>query len=134
DQIRDLFPHVEQVFLLERYIYTPEGTPLGAVAVLGITSLPPNHADPAALAAYLRGHWSVETMPWLRDVILGEGDSTATHACQAMAAIRNLIIGICSLRGIRNLARQLRANHRDPYQLPPLLLGLMKPNPHPTTT
>jgi hypothetical protein len=40
-QIRHLFPHVEQAFLLERYIYTPDGTLLGAVAVLGITSLTP---------------------------------------------------------------------------------------------
>jgi predicted transposase YbfD/YdcC len=130
EQIRALFPHVEQVFLLERYIYTPDGTPLGAVAVLGITSLPTDHADAAAIAAYVRGHWSVESLHWIRDVVLGEDNSTVTRAYQAMAAIRNLIISICSLRGIRNLARQLRACHRDPYRLPLLLMGLMKPNPH----
>src|SRR5262249_47513344 len=79
--IRDLFPHVEQAFLLDRSVYPPEATPLAAVAVLGITSLPPDHADPTALAAYVRGHWSVEAMHWLRDVVLGEDDSTATHAC-----------------------------------------------------
>src|SRR5215470_17838301 len=134
DHIRTLFPHVEQVFLLERYTYTLEGTPLGAVAVLGITSLPPDHADPAAIAAYIRGHWSIESLHWIRDVVLGEDNSTVKGAYQAMAAIRNLIIGICSLRGIRNLARQLRACHRDPYRLPPLLIGLAKPNPnHPAT-
>ncbi|HET8682722.1 MAG TPA: ISAs1 family transposase [Micromonosporaceae bacterium] len=128
--IRGLFPHVEQAFLLERYVYTPDGTPLGAVAVLGITSLPTNHADAAAIATYVRGHWSAESLHWLRDVTLGEDDSPIKSAYQAMAALRNLIIGICSLNGIRNLARQLRTNHRDPYRLPLLLLGLMKPNPH----
>jgi predicted transposase YbfD/YdcC len=134
DHIRSLFPHIEQVFLLERYNYTLDGTPLGAVAVLGITSLPADHADPAALAAYVRGHWSIESLHWIRDVVLGEDNSTIKGAYQAMAAIRNLIIGICTLRGVRNLARQLRACHRDPYRLPPLLIGLMKPNPnHPAT-
>jgi len=130
DHLRSLFPHIEQVFLLERYSYTLDGTPLGAVAVLGITSLPADQADAAAIAAYVRGHWSVESLHWIRDVVLGEDASTVKGAYQAMTAIRNLIIGICSLRGIRNLARQLRACHRDPYRLPLLLIGLMKPNPH----
>jgi predicted transposase YbfD/YdcC len=130
DPIRGLFPHVEQAFLLERYIYDLDGTLLGAVAVLGITSLPADQADGAAIAAYLRGHWSVESLHWLRDVTFGEDHSTVNGAYQAMAAIRNLVIGVCSLRGIRNLARQLRACHRDPYRLPLLLMGLMKPNPH----
>jgi predicted transposase YbfD/YdcC len=130
DHIRGLFPHVEQAFLLERYIYDLNGNLLGAVAVLGITSLPPGQADAAAIAAYVRGHWSVESLHWIRDAVLGEDNSPIKGAYQAMAAIRNLIIGICSLRGIRNLASQLRACHRDPYRLPLLLLGLMKPNPH----
>jgi predicted transposase YbfD/YdcC len=131
DRIRDLFPHVEQVFLLERYVYTPDGTLLGAVAVLGITSLTADQADPAAIAAYIRGHWSVESLHWLRDVVLGEDNSTVKRAYQAMAALRNLIISICALRGIRKLAPQLRAARRDPYRLPLLLLGLAKPNPNP---
>jgi predicted transposase YbfD/YdcC len=130
EPIRCLFPHVEQVFLLERYTYTLDGTPLGAVAVLGITSLPTHHADPTAIAAYVRGHWSVEVLHWIRDTILGEDNSHIKSAYQAMAAIRNLIISICNLRGIDNIARQLRACHRDPYRLPPLLMGLTKPNPH----
>src|SRR5215470_9787896 len=131
DHIRSLFPHVEQVFLLERYSYTLDGTPLGAVAVLGITSLPADQADLAAIAAYVRGHWSIESLHWLRDVVLGEDASTVKHAYQAMAALRNLIISVCALHGIRRLAQQLRANHRDPYRLPLLLLGLAKPNPNP---
>jgi predicted transposase YbfD/YdcC len=130
DHIRSLFPHIEQAFLLERYIYDLNGNLLGAVAVLGITSLPADHADAAAIAAYVRGHWSVESLHWIRDAILGEDNSPIKSAYQAMAAIRNLVIGICSLRGIRNLASQLRACHRDPYRLPLLLLGLMKPKPH----
>ena len=55
-----LFPHVRQVFLVERYSYGTGGELLGAVAVLGITSLPPDQANPADLLAYLRGYWSVE--------------------------------------------------------------------------
>jgi predicted transposase YbfD/YdcC len=60
EPIRELFPHVEQVFLVERYSYGPDGELLGAVAVLGITSLPPDQAGPADLLAYLRCHWAIE--------------------------------------------------------------------------
>ena len=35
-----LFPHVARVFLVERHSYGADGNLLGAVAVLGVTSLP----------------------------------------------------------------------------------------------
>ena len=41
ERITALFPHVKQVFLVERYSYATDGSLLGAVAVLGITSLAP---------------------------------------------------------------------------------------------
>jgi len=128
DTIAALFPHAAQVFLLERYIYDTGGNPMGAVAVLGITNLTAQQADPAALLAYVRGHWSIESLHWLRDVVLGEDDSRLTSASRALAALRNLVIGICRLAGITRISRQLRHNSRDPYQRPLILLGLTKPS------
>jgi predicted transposase YbfD/YdcC len=128
DTIAGLFPHAEQVFLLERYLYTLDGTPLGAVAVLGITNLTPAQADPAALAAYVRGHWSVESLHWLRDVVFGEDDSRMSTAARAMTALRNMVIGLCRLAGITRISQHLRHNGRDPYRRPLVLLGLAKPS------
>ena len=51
--VSKLFPHVAQVFLVERYSYDTDGNLLGAVAVLGITSLPADLAGPGDLLAYL---------------------------------------------------------------------------------
>lgn len=133
--IADLFPHVAQVFLLERYIYTTDGKPLGAVAVLGITNLTTAQADPAALLAYVRGHWSIESLHWLRDVVLGEDDSRMSTAARAMTALRNLVIGLCRLAGITRISHHLRHNSRDPYRRPLVLLGLAKPiSDQPDTT
>jgi hypothetical protein len=115
------------VFLLERYIYDTDGKPLGAVAVLAITNLTAGQADSAALLAYVRGHWSIESLHWLRDVVLGEDDSRMSTAARAMAALRNLVIGICRLAGTTRISRQLRHNSRDPYRRPLVLLGLAKP-------
>jgi hypothetical protein len=122
-----LFPHVRQVFLVERYSYGTGGELLGAVAVLGITSLPPDQAGPADLLAYLRGHWSIEMHHYVRDVVLGEDASRIGGAHRAMAAVRNTVTGILHLHRVPNIAAQLRANHRDPYQLPLQFLGLITP-------
>jgi predicted transposase YbfD/YdcC len=126
-EIKELFPHVEQVFLIERYSYGTGGDLLGAVAVLGITSLPAGQAGAADLLAYLRGHWAIEMHHYVRDVVLGEDASRIAAAHRAMAAVRNTVTGILHLHQVPNIAAQLRACHRDPYQLPLLLLGLMMP-------
>ena len=129
--IAALFPHVRQVFLVERHSYGPDGALLDAVAVLGITSLPPGLAGPGDLLAYLRGHWAIEMHHYVRDVCLGEDASRVRRAHQALAAIRNTIIGILHLHQVPNIAAQLRACHRDPYRLPLQLLGLTAPQPVP---
>ena len=123
-RIADLFPHAACVFLLERYIYDLDGNLTAAVAVLGITSLPPGQADGAALMAYVRGHWSIEVLHHVRDVTLGEDANRTRGASRALAGLRNLIISVLHLRGVTNIAAQLRSAHRDPYQLPLRLLGL----------
>jgi predicted transposase YbfD/YdcC len=126
-RITALFPHVKQVFLVERYSYGTNGELLGAVAVLGITSLPADQAGPADLLAYLRGHWAIEVHHYVRDVVFGEDASRISGAHRAMAAVRNTVAGILHLHRIPNIAAQLRANHRDPYQLPLHFLGLITP-------
>ena len=127
--ISKLFPHVGRVLLVERYSYGTDGNLLGAVAVLGITSLPPHLAGPADLLAYLRGHWSIEMHHYVRDVVFREDASPVSRAHQARAAIRNTVIGIMHLHQVPNIAAQLRACHRDPYRLPLQLLGLTRPAP-----
>ena len=71
ERIRRTVPARGQVFLVERYSYGTDGELLGAVAVLGITSLPAGQAGPADLLAYLRGHWAIEMHHYVRDVVSG---------------------------------------------------------------
>jgi len=125
------WPEVRQVFLVERYSYGTDGELLGAVAVLGITSLPPDQAGAADLLAYLRGHWSVEVHHYVRDTAFGEDGHRAAAAHQAFAAIRNAVTGAFRLLGIHGIAAQLRAARRDPYRLPLQLLGLAALPPAP---
>jgi predicted transposase YbfD/YdcC len=81
ERILARWPDVKQVFLVERYSYGTDGELLGAVAVLGITSLPAGQAGPADLLAYLRGHWSIEVHHYVRS----PGTGLAVASCGADA-------------------------------------------------
>jgi len=122
--ILEKWPEVRQVFLVERYSYGTDGELPGAVAVLGITSLPPDQAEAADLLGYLRGHWAIEIHHYVRDVAFGEDGHRAAAAHQAFAAIRNAVTGTFRLLGVPGIAAQLRASRRDAYGLPFHLLGL----------
>jgi hypothetical protein len=126
EQILGKWPEVRQVFLVERYSYGTDGELLGAVAVLGITSLPPDQADAADLLAYLRGHWSIEMHHYARDVAFGEDGHRSAAAPQAFAAVRNAVLGSLRLFGVTRISAQLRIAGRDPYRLPFQLLVLQQ--------
>ena len=71
------FPHVNQVWLIERYVTDPTGTPRSAVAALGVTSLTDTRATPEQVAGFVREHWGIESLHWLRDTVYREDNSTA---------------------------------------------------------
>ncbi|MGH3419302.1 MAG: hypothetical protein ACRDOD_06880 [Streptosporangiaceae bacterium] len=122
------------MFLVERHSYGTDGELPGAVAVPGITSLPPDQAGAADLLACLRGHWSIEMHHYVRDVAFVEDGSRAAAAHQVFAAIRNAVTGAFRLPGVPGIAAQLRASRRDPYRLPFQLPGLAAFPRHPPDT
>jgi predicted transposase YbfD/YdcC len=73
----------------------------------GITSLPELAADAARLLAVGRGHWRIENgLHYRRDVTLQEDASQVrrAQAPQVLAALNNLVCGLCGRAGISNLA------------------------------
>jgi predicted transposase YbfD/YdcC len=95
------FPHVSQVFLIERYVTGLGGEPVSAVAALGVASPEPGQADAAGLAGYVREQWSIESLHWIRDTLYQEDKSTVRTRSgpRIMAALRNLAIGALHLAG-----------------------------------
>ena len=104
------FPHVNQVWLVERYVTGPAATPLSAVAALGVTSLTADQAGPADLALIIREHWGIESLHWLRDTVYREDDSRAhtRSGPRVMAALRNLAVGAIHLDGRRDISETTR--------------------------
>ena len=105
------FPYSQQVFRIERVTTKLDGTPMRHEVVFGITSLSATKAPPSRLLTLNRGHWGIENrLHWVRDVTFDEDRSQVRKgaAAQAMAALRNLAIGLLRRAGAKNIAAALR--------------------------
>lgn len=84
-----------------------------------ITSLPPERADADRLLEIWRGHWGIENrLHWVRDVTFGEDLSQVRteSAPQLLAALRNLVIGLLRLCGVKNISAALRHYSWKPWE------------------
>lgn len=84
--------------------------------------------DASDIQAWRRNHWGIESHHWVRDVTLGEDLSTVRtgHGPQNLAALRNLLIGLCALDGARQqkrssslpvFRREAQNNHQIAFDL-----------------
>jgi predicted transposase YbfD/YdcC len=82
------------------------------------------NADPATLAAWVRGHWEIENrLHWVRDVTYQEDKSLVRtgNAPQVMASLRSLAISLLRIHGHANIAAANRHHARDPQRTLKLL-------------
>jgi predicted transposase YbfD/YdcC len=114
------FDGAAQVAQLRRTV-TAKGKKTAEVVYL-ITSDP--DADPAALAAWVRGHREIENrLHWVRDVTYQEDKSLVRtgNAPRVMASLRSLAISLLRLDGQTNIAAANRHHARDPQRTLQLL-------------
>jgi predicted transposase YbfD/YdcC len=119
------FPHVAQVFLIERTV-TAKGKTTHQ-AMLYVTSLTAEQADPADLLAYVRQHWQIEVLHWIRDVTFREDASRIRtgNAPRVMATLRNASVSLLRIHDTTtNIAAALRHNARKNRRILKLL-GLL---------
>lgn len=122
------FPYAEQALLIERYVTVKNNgrwVMRNCEAVLYLTSLTAGDASPGDLLAHVRGHWTVEHLHWLRDVIWHEDKSLLRtgNAPQVMSAITNLVITLFRLQGVTRYTEETRRNAQNPRR-PLQLLNL----------
>jgi len=114
----EFFPHAAQAIKLVRRRRALGRRKWTTVTVYAITSLTAAQADPVLLARWLRGHWAIEALHWVRDVSFDEDRSQVRTSSgpQIMAALRNLVITALRLAGVTNIAAALRHHARDPHR------------------
>jgi predicted transposase YbfD/YdcC len=138
--IRRRFPHARQAALIERYVTRTVRVKKGrrwvrrqvksAIAVFVITSLSAREASPVHIAAYVRGHWTIENkVHWVRDVTFREDASRVRTGPRPriMATLRNLAIGLIRQAGYNEIAATIRKIRYDTALLL-AILGLSSPS------
>lgn len=105
------WPHVAQVFRLEREVWHEKHQGRTRQVVYGLTSLTPQKASPRQLLALTRQYWGIESgLHYRRDVTLQEDATRLTigNSGHNMAILNNLVIGLCCHHGFENLAKARR--------------------------
>jgi predicted transposase YbfD/YdcC len=109
------FPGVYQAWRVERDIKYTCGLPRSHEVAYGISSLTTHEANPADIAAAVRGQWGIENRShYVRDRTFDEDRSQVRTGSgpQVMATLRNLAISVLRMAGHTNIAKALRTMAR----------------------
>lgn len=121
------WPHLGQVFKLERRV-TDLSTGLIEIEIqYGITSLNAQEADPKRLLTIVRSEWGIENgLHYRRDVTFQEDQTrmTVKSLGRVMAIINNLVISLINHQGYKNHAHARRVFNARPSKALALICGL----------
>jgi predicted transposase YbfD/YdcC len=125
------WPEVGMVLEVEAWVSWPDHPtrPARHERRYFLSSLPAT-TSPATLLRYVRTHWHIENrLHWPRDVTLGEDacQVRAGRAPQALAAVRNAVLGLLRGHAVANCAASIRACAWSPSAHLFSLLGLPVP-------
>lgn len=121
------WPHLGQVFKLERRFTTLATGEVTTEVQYGLTSLKAQHAHPERLLSVVRSEWGIENgLHYRRDVTFQEDQTRMTdhRMGRVMASINNLVIGLLNKQGFRNHAQARRAFNACPAKALELILGV----------
>jgi predicted transposase YbfD/YdcC len=110
------FPHVGQAFVVERHS-TEKKTGLSSCEIAyGVTSRPPEQANPQRVLQVNRGHWTIENcchyiLDWNYDedrsrIRTGYGPENVTR-------LRRFAVGVIKSKGVRSVAQKMRELTRN---------------------
>ena len=105
------WPHLAQVFKLEREWLDKGSAEVKNEVRYGITSLPGEVAGPQRLMQIAREEWGIENgLHWVRDVTFNEDHSQVRRggAPQVLAILNNIVISTLRLAGQENVAKARR--------------------------
>jgi len=112
------FPHVGQVFLIEREVLHKKGGKRTCETALGITSRTPQQASPQRLLTINRGHWAIENRcHYVIDWNYDEDRSRIRtgHGPENMSRLRRFAVGILHhfSHGKTSIAETMRHLNRN---------------------
>lgn len=112
------FPHVGQVFLIEREVFHKKSQKLTRETALGITSRPVEQATPQQLLTINRGHWVIEnSCHYILDWNYDEDRSRISkgNGPENMTRLRRFAIGVIKMfaKGKTSVAEKMQHLNRN---------------------
>ncbi len=111
------FPHVGQVFLIERHATDKKTGKYSCETVCGLTSRTPQQAGPERILNINRGHWSIENschyiIDWNYDE--DRGRIRTGHGPENITRLRRFAIGLIKSKAkVRSVPRKMRELTRN---------------------
>lgn len=117
------WPHLEQVFRLQRIVQHKKSGLLTYEVVFGITSLSAEQCPPQQLIHLIRNHWHIENrLHYVRDVTFHEDACRIRHPKRQrfLACLNNLVIGLirqCVFRYLPEARRYFAVHYAHAFHL-----------------
>lgn len=113
------FPHVGQVFMIEREVFNKKSGACTVEQALGITSQTPAQADAQRVLTTNRGHWAIEnSCHYVIDWNYSEDRSRIRtgHGPSNVTRLRRFAVGVIKsfIKGRESVAEKMRSLHRNP--------------------
>jgi predicted transposase YbfD/YdcC len=111
------FPHVGQIFLIERHAIEKKTGKRSCEMAYGVTSRTPEQADPERLLTINRGHWTIEnSCHYIIDWNYDEDRSRIRtgHGPENITRLRRFAVGLIKSRAkVRSVAKKMRELTRN---------------------
>ena len=109
------FPHVGQAFVIERYRTKKKSGETSLEIAYGITSRPPQQANPQRVLRANRGHWAIESCHHMIDWNYDEDRSRIRtgHGPENITRLRRFAIGVLKSKGRGGVAEKMRRLTRN---------------------
>lgn len=104
------FPHVQQVYAVEREVVKKKTGEFSSDIAYCITSRPSEEADAQRLLRINRGHWSIESVHNIIDWNFNEDRSCIRkgHGPENMTRLRRFAISLIKSKNVKSVAQKMR--------------------------
>lgn len=109
------FPHVAQVYKIEREITNKKSGETSLEVAYGVTSRRTTDISPQKILHTVRRHWSIEVSHYIIDWIYDEDRSTIRtgHGPENMTRLRRFAIGLVKSKGVKNVSKKMRQLNKN---------------------
>jgi hypothetical protein len=110
------FPHLRQVACILREAFSAAGEKISKEVAIVITSATQEQMTASSINRHVKNHWGIENKShYVRDTVYREDQNQAYsgNGPNALAALRNLAIGLYRLKGVQNVKEATELIHLD---------------------